>query len=89
MKKHGFTLIELILSIVLVTIIIVTMVGTLLKIRESYSIINQNIEARTYKALIAKVINEHFMKNGGVKNINCLSNTKCELLLGNNKTMTL
>ena len=89
MKKHGFTLIELILSIVLVTIIIVTMVGTLLKIRESYSIINQNIEARTYKALIAKVINEHFMKNGGIKNINCLSNTKCELLLGNNKTMTL
>ena len=89
MKKQGFTLVELILSIVLVSIIIVTMVGTLLKIRQSYSIINQNIEARTYKALIAKVINEHFIKNGGVKNINCSSNTKCELLLGNNKTMTL
>ena len=41
MKKQGFTLVELILSIVLVSIIIVTMVGTLLKIRQSYSIINQ------------------------------------------------
>ena len=76
MKKQGFTLVELILSIVLVSIIIVTMVGTILKIRQSYSIINQNIEARTYKALIAKVINEHFIKNGGVKNINCLQKLK-------------
>ncbi len=89
MKKQGFTLMELILSIVLVSIIIVTMVGTLLKIRESYSIINQNIEARTYKALVSKVINEHFMNNGGVKRIVCSSDKKCELILGNNKSMTL
>ena len=89
MKKQGFTLMELILSIVLVTVMLVTMVGTLIKIRESYSIINQNIEARTYKALIAKVINEHFMNNGGVKKITCSSDTKCDLILGNNKFMIL
>ena len=89
MKKQGFTLMELILSIVLVSVIIITMIGTLLKIRESYSIINQNIQARTYKALVAKVINEHFIKNGGVKNITCVSDKKCEILLGNNKSMNL
>ncbi len=89
MKKNGFTMIELIISITLVGVILISMIGTLISIKESYNIINEDIEARTYSALVGKVINEHFMKNNGVKSVACTSDTSCNIILGNNKMMKL
>ncbi len=88
MKKNGFTLIELIISITLVGVILISMIGTLIRLKQSYNIINEDIEARTYSAVIAKVINEHFMKNNGVKSVTC-TDTACNITLGNNKAMLL
>ena len=88
MKKNGFTLIELIISITLVGVILISMIGTLIRLKQSYNIINEDIEARTYSAVISKVINEHFMKNNGVKSVTC-TDTACNITLGNNKAMLL
>ena len=88
MKKKGFTLIELIISITLVGVILISMIGTLVRLKQSYNIINEDIEARTYSAVISKVINEHFMKNNGVKSATC-TDTACNITLGNNKQMLL
>ena len=63
MKRNGFTLIELIVSIVLVGAVLASMIGTLLSLKNTYSAINEDVEARTYSALISKTINEHIMKN--------------------------
>ena len=86
--KKGFTLVELIISITLVGIILISMIGTLIRLKASYNIINEDVEARTYSALVSKVINEHFMKNNGVKSVTC-SRTLCNITLGNNKKMKL
>ena len=69
MTKKGFTLIELIVSIVLVGVILASMIGTLLSLKDTYSVINEDVEARTYSALISKTINEHIMKNNGIKSV--------------------
>ena len=89
MTKKGFTLIELIVSIVLVGVILASMIGTLLSLKDTYSVINEDVEARTYSALISKTINEHVMKNNGIKSVTCAGNSKCVLKLGTNKIMTL
>ena len=88
MKKQGFTLMELIISIVLVGIVLASMIGTLLSLKNTYNVINDDIEAKTYSTLVSKVINEHIMENNGIKGYACLENT-CELTLGTNKTMKL
>ena len=88
MKKNGFTLIELIISIALVGIILASMIGTLISLRDTYGVINEDVEARTYSALVSKVINEHMMKNNGIKTYSC-SDTVCYIKLGTNKEMVL
>ena len=94
MKKQGFTLVELIVSIVLVGIVLASMIGTLLSLKNTYNVINEDMEARTYSALVSKVINEYIMKNNGIKDYDCAGN-KCVMTLGtldkngHNKKMTL
>ncbi len=94
MKRKGFTLVELIVSIVLVGIVLASMIGTLLSLKNTYNVINEDMETRTYSALVSKVINEHIMKNNGIKDYDCAGN-KCVMTLGtldkngHNKKMTL
>ena len=94
MKRKGFTLVELIVSIVLVGIVLASMIGTLLSLKNTYNVVNEDMEARTYSTLVSKIINEHIMKNNGIKDYDCAGN-KCVMTLGtldkngNNKKMTL
>ena len=90
MNKKGFTLIELIVSILLVSIVLISMTGTLLSLKDTYTQLNENVEAKTYSSLIAKVINDHFIRNNGIKNVTCNEEgIHCDIILGNNKEMTL
>lgn len=43
MNKKGFTLIEVIVSIVLVSVVLVSLMATLIKLRETYSVIHENM----------------------------------------------
>lgn len=92
MKKQGFTLIELTVSIVLVGIVLISMTGTLVKLKETYNVINEDTDARIYSATISKIINDDLIKNNGIKKIECRDDANvdsCELILGNNSKRTL
>lgn len=92
MNKKGFTLMELIVSIVLVSIILVSMTGTLIKLKETYALVNEDADARIYGATISKIINDDLLKNNGIKTYDCKNTddiSVCELLLGTNQRRTL
>lgn len=92
MNKNGFTLIELIVSILLVSIVLVSMTGTLVKLKQTYNIINEDTDARIYGATISKIINDDFLKNNGIRDISCSNDedmSSCEIVLGTNQKRTL
>lgn len=92
MNNKGFTLIELIVSIILVSIVLVSMTGTLVKLKDTYNIVNEDADARIYGATISKIINDDLLKNNGIKTIDCSEDEKvsiCEMVLGNNEKRTL
>ena len=62
MNKKGFTLIEVIVSIVLVSVVLVSMMATLLRLRDTYSIIHDNSDVIVYSSSIARVINNDLKK---------------------------
>ena len=87
MNKNGFTLVELIVSIVLVS-----MTGTLVKLKETYNVVNEDADARIYGATISKIINDDFLKNNGIRDISCSNDedmSSCEIVLGTNQKRTL
>ena len=63
MNKKGFTLIELIVSIILVSIVLISMTGTLVKLKDTYSVVNEDADARIYGATISKIVNDDLLKN--------------------------
>ena len=92
MNKKGFTLIELIVSIILVSIVLISMTGTLVKLKDTYSLVNEDADARIFGATISKIVNDDLLKNNGIKTIECNEDTKvsiCEIYMGNNKKRTL
>ena len=92
MNKKGFTLIELIVSIILVSIVLISMTGTLIKLKDTYSLVNEDADARIFGATISKIVNDDLLKNNGIKTIECNEDTKvsiCEISMGNNKKRTL
>ena len=92
MNKKGFTLIELIVSIVLVSIVLVSMTGTLVKLKETYNVVNEDADARIYGATISKIINDDLLKNNGIRDVSCSNDTdmsSCDIVLGTNQKRTL
>ncbi len=89
MNKKGFTIIEVILSVLLVTIILISMTGTLLKLREVYSVINEDTDIMIYNSSITRIINNDVIVNRGVSSITCTTNKSCDLTFTSGKTRNL
>ena len=84
MNKKGFTLVEVIVSVVLVSVIMVSMLASLVKLRDTYTVIHENSDVIVYTSSIARVINNDLMKNNGIRYSSCtMDGRKCELILGN------
>ena len=84
MKKQGFTLIEVIVSIILVSVILVSLLTTLVKLRETYSTSQENSEVLMYSSAISRVLNNDLIKNNGIRYVTCSSTgNECDLILGN------
>ena len=84
MNKKGFTLIELIVSIVLVSVVMVSMLMALVKLRENYSTVNENANALVYSNAASRIINNDILQNDGIKNVSCSANhLNCDVVLGN------
>lgn len=84
MNRKGFTLIELIVSIVLVSVVMVSMLMALVKLRENYSTVNENANALVYSNAASRIINNDILQNDGIKNVSCSANhLNCDMMLGN------
>lgn len=90
MNKKGFTLIELIVSITLVSIILVSLLATLVKLKQTYEVIEEDSDIRIYSASISRHINNDIINNKGISSGTCNEEgTKCELKFKNGEERTL
>ena len=90
MNKKGFTLIELIVSIVLVTVILVSLLATLVKLKQTYEVIEEDSDIRIYSASISRHINNDIITNKGITSGTCNEEgSRCELKLKNGEERVL
>ena len=57
MNKKGFTLVELIVSITLISIVLVSMTATLISLRTAYSRAYEDSDVLVYSSSISRVLN--------------------------------
>lgn len=86
-NKKGFTLVEVAISVSLLSFVMVFLLRFITEIRKDEDTISLNTEMLLNKAIISKTINEDINKVG-INSLTC-SNTKCTITLKNNKTKTI
>lgn len=90
MNKKGFTLIEVIVSVVLVSIVMVSLTATLVEIKKKSGTVASNTDAVIYSGIMARVLNSDVASHNGIKFIECEPNgSKCGLVLGDNEKRTI
>lgn len=85
MNKKGFTLVELIVSIVLLLIVSSFMMNLLVQLKTKEKDLEYSFEMELNSAFISKMINGSVVKNGGINDIECTSSS-CEIQFNNNST---
>jgi len=88
MNKKGFTIVELVISIVLLSIVMVFMLTFMSELRGKEDVMEEDTDMLLNTTIISKKINEDILKRGGVNSINCTT-TDCEFNFKNNKNTTL
>ena len=84
MNKKGFTLIELIVSITLVSIILVSLLATLVKLKQTYEVIDEDSDIRIFSASISRHINNDIINNKGISKASCNEEgNTCDIKLRN------
>jgi len=89
MKRNGFTLVELLMSITLVSIVLVSMLGTLVKLKNVYALSNNDTEIRVYGASISRAINNDIIKNTGIDELNSCSKVGSDSIYESSCTFSL
>ncbi len=85
MNKKGFTLIEVIVSVVLVSIVMVSLTASLVELKKTSEVVTSNTDAVIASAIVSRVINKDVAENEGIKFIDCDANgEECGMVLGNN-----
>mgnify|MGYP003307939376 CR=1 FL=1 len=85
MNKKGFTLIEVIVSIILVSVVLTSMLASLVKLRNAYEEATKNTDALVFSSSLARIINNDFAQNGGIRYIDCTYfGDVCDITLNNN-----
>ncbi len=86
MNKKGFTLIEVAVSVVLVSIVMISLTATLVEIKKKAETVDANTNAVVYSSVVSKALNGDIIKNEGIKFVECdASGSECGIVLGNNK----
>ena len=87
MNKKGFTLIEVIVSVLLVSVVLISLLSTLLKLRSTYSDVNKNTDALIYGSSLSRVINNDLMDNNGVRFTSCdVNGLRCDFIIFKNSS---
>jgi len=87
-NKNGFTLVEITISVTLLSAVMVFLLGFVSEVRKDEDSITLRTEMLLNKNIIAKTINQDIRGSGGIKSQTC-SNTKCTITLNNNITKTI
>lgn len=88
MKKNGFTLIEIAISITLLSVVLLFVVNFLTFIRDDEGSISYETKLELTKNLVSKSINEDIKKNSGIKTLSC-SEYSCLITLNNDEERSL
>ena len=90
MNKKGFTLIELIVSITLVSVILVSLLSTLVKLKQTYEVIDEDSDIRIFSASISRHINNDIINNKGITKASCNEEGNiCDIKLRNGEERQL
>lgn len=86
MNKKGFTLIEVIVSIILVSVVLTSMLASLVKLRNAYEDATKNTDALVFSSSLARIINNDFAQNGGIRYMDCTYyGDYCDITLNNDQ----
>ena len=88
MSKKGFTIVELIISVAILSIVLVFALNLLVVLKEKETSIDTDIDMVLNQAFVSKKINGDIVKNGGIKSLNCTT-TKCDFTFNNEEKKTL
>lgn len=90
MNKNGFTIVELIISVTILSIVMVFALNLLVVLKEKETSLDTDTDMVLNQAFVSKKINGDIVKNGGIKSLNCTT-TKCDFTFNNElkKTLTL
>ncbi len=90
MRKKGFTVVELIISVAILSIVMVFALNLLVVLKEKDTNINEDTDMILNQAFVSKKINGDIIDNGGIKSLNCTT-TRCDFVFNNDvsKTLTL
>ncbi len=88
MNKKGFTLVEVTISVALLSLVMVFMLRFISDIRRNEDSISMTTDLLLNKTIIARSLNEDIKKSEGISSSICTS-SKCTLVLGNDKTKTI
>ena len=88
MNKKGFTLIELSISVALLSVVIIYLLYFLKTVRDEDEGINAVTEMELDKAIISKTINSDILNEGNINNFTCLDGL-CTIYYNSGKIKTL
>lgn len=89
MKKNGFSIIELIISIGLLSIVLIFMFNLLIKLSTKKTSAVKYADIALDQALISKDLNKDISLSGGISSITCSSTTTCTINLNDSPTKTI
>ncbi len=85
MNRNGFTIVELIISVAILTIVMVFALNLLVVLNEKEINLDVDTNMVLNQAFVSKKINGDIIKNGGIKLLNCTT-TYCNFTFNNDVT---
>ena len=79
---EGFTIVELIISVAILSIVLVFALNLLVVLKEKEMNLDTDTDMVLNQTFVSKKINGDIIKNGGIKSLNCTT-TKCDFTFNN------
>lgn len=77
MNKNGFTLVEILVSISLIAVVLVTMMSTLVKLKEVYGSISNDTDIMVQGSSLVRTISDDIISRGGMTGAPTCSTPSC------------
>ncbi len=71
MKKNGFSLLEILVSVVLVSVVFIFMLNSLIKLKTIYNKSDSNTDILLLGSTLSRVVNNDIKENEGINTVSC------------------